>query len=74
MAAGEVVELNLELLPNKQKIVVFAKVVRCEQLASKQFNITLDFEHIHESDREILIKHIHGKQLKSLGAARFNDE
>ena len=69
----DIVELNLSLLPNQQKIVVFAKVVGCQlkDKASGEFTISLNFEHIHEADREILVKHVHGKQLKSLGAAIF---
>lgn len=70
---GDVVEINLQLLPNRQQIVVFAKVVSCDDMGDSQFKLTVDFEHIHEADREILVKHIHGKQLQSLGAARFKD-
>lgn len=71
---GEVVELNLKLLPHNQQIVVFAKIITCDEIDDNQFKLTLDFEHIHEADREILIKHIHGKQLKSIGASRFKDD
>jgi len=74
ISTGEVVELSLQLLPKKQRIVIFAKVITCEKVENFQYQLTIDFEHIHEADREILIKHIHGQQLKSLGAARFNDE
>jgi hypothetical protein len=72
---GDIVELHLKLLPGRQKIVVFAKVVHCESSNDHpgKFKIALDFEHIHEADREILVKHVHGKQLKSLGAARFEE-
>ena len=71
----DVVELSLLLLPDQQKIVIFAKVVDCKlhDKTSGEYTITLNFEHIHEADREILVKHVHGKQLKSLGAARFED-
>ena len=72
---GDIVELNLLLLPSQQKIVVFAKVIECIQNKKTpgQYNISLDFEHIHEADRELLVKHVHGKQLRSLGAARFEE-
>lgn len=72
IAIGEVVEISLQLFPNKQRIIVFAKVISSEKAEDFQYKLTVDFEHIHEADREILIKHIHGQQLKSLGAARFN--
>jgi len=32
--------------------------------------VSLDFENLHEADREILIKHIHGKQLEALSNAK----
>ena len=32
--------------------------------------VSLGFENLHEADREILIKHIHGKQLESLSNAK----
>jgi len=72
ISKGEVVEISLQLLPKKQRIVVFAKIIRCDKADDFQYKLTVDFEHIHEADREILIKHIHGQQLKSLGAARFD--
>ncbi len=72
ISTGEVVEISLQLFPKKQRIVVFSKVISCENIGDFQYKLTVDFEHIHEADREILIKHIHGQQLKSLGAARFD--
>ena len=71
----DIVELNLLLLPSQLKIVIFANVVDCHQNDNTQgeYTIALNFEHIHEADREILVKHVHGKQLKSLGAARLEE-
>ena len=71
----DIIELNLLLLPSQQKIVVFAKVIECHQDENTpgQYNISLDFEHIHDADRELLVKHVHGKQLRSIGAARFEE-
>jgi predicted nuclease with TOPRIM domain len=72
---GDILELHLKLNPGKQKIVVFARVVNCElpDTEQGQYKIALDFEHIHEADREILVKHVHGKQLIALGASRFEE-
>lgn len=72
-AIGEIVELHLKLMPERQQIVVFAKVVKCQKEKDGKYRIALDFEHIHEADREILVKHVHGKQLRALGAARFEE-
>jgi predicted nuclease with TOPRIM domain len=73
---GDILELHLKLNPGKQKIVVFARVVNCEPVEEQQgqYKIALDFEHIHEADREILVKHVHGKQLLALGASRFEEK
>ncbi len=72
----DIIELNLLLLPSQQKILVLAKVIDCQpdQEASGGYTISLDFEHIHEADRELLVKHVHGKQLRSLGASRFEED
>lgn len=71
--AGEIIELNLLLLPDQQKIVTFAKVINCHKDDNNpgKFIISCDFEHIHDADQELLVKHVHSKQLRSLGAARF---
>jgi predicted nuclease with TOPRIM domain len=73
---GDIVELHLKLNPGRQKIVVFARVVSCEPVQDEEgaYRIALDFEYIHEADREILVKHVHGKQLVALGASRFEEE
>lgn len=75
VALGDIVELHLKLLPGRQRIVSFAKVINCEPSDDDDGNykISLDFEHIHEADREVLVKHVHGKQLTALGAARFEE-
>ncbi len=72
---GDIVELHLKLLPGQQRIVVFSRVVDSQPVSDPQghFRIALDFEHIHEADREILVKHVHGKQLRALGASRFEE-
>jgi predicted nuclease with TOPRIM domain len=71
----DVVELHIKLNPGRQKIVVFARVVSCKETDDERgrYAVALDFEHIHEADREILVKHVHGKQLTAFGAARFKD-
>ena len=72
---GDVIELHLKLNPGRQKIVIFARVVSCNPVDNPagHYDIALDFEHIHDADREIIVKHVHGKQLTALGASRFED-
>lgn len=68
---GSLVELKLKLLPSGLRLVIIARVVLVETDAGQgEHKISLDFEHLHEADREILIKHIHGKQMEALSSAK----
>lgn len=69
----DMVELKLKLLPSGLRLVIIARVVLVETDSSQtrgEYRISLDFEHLHEADREILIKHIHGKQMEALSSAK----
>ena len=70
---GELMELGLKLLPSGLRLVIIARVVLVEKESGHtrgDHKISLDFEHLHEADREILIKHIHGKQMEALSSAQ----
>jgi len=68
---GDLVELKLKLLPSGLRLVIIARVVLVDSDAGQDENrISLDFEHFQEADREILIKHIHGKQMEALSSAQ----
>lgn len=65
------VELNLKLLPSGLRLVIIARVVKIDSVSDQgkdRHRVSLDFEYMHEADREILIKHIHGKQMESLSS------
>ncbi|MDH3389238.1 MAG: PilZ domain-containing protein [Gammaproteobacteria bacterium] len=69
----EMVELKLKLLPSGLRLVIIARVVLVEQEPAQGpgvNRISLDFEHLHEADREILVKHIHGKQMEVFSSAQ----
>jgi hypothetical protein len=69
------VELTLKLLPSGFRLVIIARVVKIEgNQGHDQGNhrVSLDFEHLHEADREILVKHVHGLQMETLSSARVN--
>ena len=76
VAVGEIVELHIKLIPTHQKIIIFSTVISCTRTGKDktEYTIALDFEHIHESDRELLVKHVHGKQLNALGATRYEED
>ncbi len=70
----DVVELKLQLMPSAQQLLIYSRVVLVEDneddSKAGKFRVSLDFEHIHDADREILIKHIHNRQLHVLGTNR----
>jgi len=70
---GNMVELKLKLLPSGLRLVIIARVVLVETDSGQnrgEYRTSLDFEHLHVADREILIKHIHAKQMEALGNAQ----
>ena len=68
---GELAEFKLKLLPSGLRLVIIARVVKVETVTEQGgHRISLDFEHLHEADREILIKHIHSKQMEALSSAQ----
>ena len=65
--------VQLKLLPSGFRLVIIARVVlverdRCQDQGKHR--ISLDFENLHEADREILIKHMHSKQMESLSSGQ----
>ena len=65
-------QLNLKLIPSGLRLVIMTRVVNVENSdeTSGRYRISLDFEHMQEADREILIKHIHTKQMELLSIAQ----
>lgn len=70
IAAKHPVEVNMTLLPSGLPIRAVAKVISCEQLLSAQngmsFSLRLAFTHMHETDRNILVKHTLTRQAENL--------
>jgi len=68
---GGLIEMRVKLFPSKIFMMLYARVVSCivcsdglEQ--ANQFLVSVDYEYIHEEDREAIIKHTHRKQLLDL--------
>ncbi len=70
----DLVELKLQLIPSVRQLLIYSRVVLVEDneddTEAGKNRVSLDFEHIHDADREILIKHVHSRQLHVLGANR----
>ncbi len=70
----DVAELKLQLIPSSRQLLIYSRVVLVEDnedgIEVGKCRVSLDFEHIHDSDRELLIKHVHNRQLQVLGTKR----
>lgn len=70
---GDLAELKLKLLPSGLRLVIIARVVLFETDVGHEqgkHRVSMDFENLHEADREILIKHMHANQMESLSNAQ----
>lgn len=61
--------LDIQLFPSHTCLNLLATVVRCVTVAptakgDERFSIAVDYCHIHEDDRDLIIHHIHSLQLK----------
>jgi len=75
---GGLIEMKVKLFPSKIFMMLYARVVSCivcsdglEQ--ANQFLVSVDYEYIHEEDREAIIKHTHKKQLRDLHDKKRNE-
>ena len=67
--ADSAFEIAVMVFPTRVSLLAFGSVVRSEKNVSEDGEVwktAIRFTHIHEEDREVLIKHIHQKQLEDL--------
>jgi len=71
---GDLLEMRMVLLPSLMGILTIARVVKCERIndGNLQFpwRIAVTYEHIRESDRELLVRHIMMRETEMLRAQR----
>lgn len=63
---GHKVELTMTLFPSGVPILVFGDVIRASNARQQGWSYVVAFSHLHDDDMEILIKHIHARQLDEL--------
>lgn len=72
--ADDLVELRITLMPKRKRLLLIGTVVWCVEdpkaLGKNKYAVAVDFTYIHEVDREVLVKHIHEKQMAGLGNSR----
>ena len=66
---NDLLELRMLLFPSHTRILAFGRVVNWKAGSSE---LALNFEEILEEDRELLIKHVHQLQVKSLQKPESN--
>ena len=67
--SGAMFEIALMLFPSRTSMLAFGMVVRSHEATEDGkavWKTAIQFTHLHEEDREILIKHIHQKQLNQI--------
>lgn len=75
---GEFVEIKM-LLPSFTGLIVYAQVVACELLTAaeqggKLHQIRVNFHHLRERDRDVLIRHVLQRQSEQLRLQRQQQE
>ena len=73
-AVNDLVWLELTLEPSAIHIVCTGQVVRCERIDAKQTLLALDFVHLHDADREVLIQYVVRRQAAFLRERRRERE
>ena len=61
LASGATLELKMLLRPSFTGMLVYAQVLSCEPL-EEGYHVRVDFTHIREHDRDVLIRHVLQRQ------------
>ena len=77
IAEGTLLEMRMVLFPSLIGILNVSRVLHCERLsdgdAQFPWQIAVAYEHLRESDRELLVRHIMTKETQRMRAEREND-
>lgn len=68
----DMVELQIRLKPSRKRLLIIGTVIWCLNDSNvsddAHYAVAVDFSHINEADREVLVKHILKKQLEKPSA------
>jgi hypothetical protein len=74
LPAGQLVEIRLLLFPSFTGLLAYGDVVACEPLAGDHgdyhYQLRIEFSHLRDNDREILIRHVLQRQSEGLRERR----
>jgi hypothetical protein len=75
---GSTLELRMVLFPSLVGILTISRVIHCERTndANSQFpwQVAVEYEHLREADRELLVRHIMSKETQQLRALRSEND
>lgn len=73
-AVNDLVWFELVLEPSAIRVVCTGQVVRCERVDEHQNRVAVEFVHLHDADREILIQYVIRRQASFLRERRRERE
>lgn len=75
---GSMLELRMVLFPSLVGILTISRVIHCvrENNGNSQFpwQVAVEYEHLREADRELLVRHIMSKETEQLRALRSEND
>ena len=73
MGLGQLLEIKLLMFPSYVCILAFGPVVHCDRLQGFPggYRLGIEFAHIRETDRELIVRHVTQKQSTLLREARI---
>jgi len=75
---GSLLELRMVLFPSMIGILTISRVIHCERMddGNSQFpwQVAVEYEHLRETDRELLVRHIMAKETEQLRAQRSEND
>ncbi len=78
LPVGSLLELRMVLFPSMVGVLTISRVIHCERAGddSSQFpwQVAVEYEHLRETDRELLVRHIMSKETERLRILRSEND
>jgi len=75
---GSLLELRMVLFPSMVGILTISRVIHCERTSDDDgqfpWQLAVEYEHLRETDRELLVRHIMSKETEQLRALRSEND
>lgn len=78
LRTGTLLELRMVLFPSMSGILTVSRVIHCERASEAgarfPWQVAVEYEHLRETDRELLVRHIMAKETEQLRAQRSEND